>query len=173
MRIDSGSTIRDGVKCMGGRGACSEKLYAYDVLLWANEPPPECTAEAFKNRAKIYARVSKNQHDLESCLAAGVPVVFGFFVYESFTDPNGVAKTGIMTMPDTKKEAKLGGHAVVLVGFNRYKRQFLVRNSWGLKFGVRGYIYMPYELLLSDMTFDFWSMSMVSTPPPGASITRH
>eukprot|EP00952_Eustigmatos_sp_NYUAD-ZCMA_P007742 32614-Eustigmatos_ZCMA.PRE.1 len=88
-------------------------------------------------------------------------------------DPMGVGKTGIMAMPDKKKETLLGGHAVVLVGFNRYRKQFLVRNSWGLNWEVRGYFYIPYDLMLSNLTFDFWSMSMVATPPPGANITRH
>eukprot|EP00952_Eustigmatos_sp_NYUAD-ZCMA_P008894 36863-Eustigmatos_ZCMA.PRE.1 len=76
-------------------------------------------------------------------------------------------------MPDKKKEAKLGGHAVVIVGFNRYKRQSLVRNSWSVNWGVRGYFYMSYDIMLSDLTFDHWSLSMVATPPPGASIMRH
>jgi len=169
-KVDSGSSIRDGIKCMGGRGACSEKLYAYDVLLWATEPPPECTAEAYKNRCKIYARVPKTQYNMESCLSAGIPIVFGMHLYESFNYEGGVNKTGIMVAPDKKKEKRLGGHALLIIGFNRYNRQFLVRNSWGPNWGMRGHLQIPYDVMLSDLTFDHWSLSLVATPPTGASL---
>eukprot|EP00952_Eustigmatos_sp_NYUAD-ZCMA_P012755 51080-Eustigmatos_ZCMA.PRE.1 len=121
---DSGASIRDAVKCIGGRGTCWETQWPYNILNWATEPGPECSVNAHLNRCKIYARVQKTQHDLESCLSAGVPVIFGFHVFESFFYEGGVSKTGLMVMPDKKKEQRLGGHACVIVAFNRYKRVF-------------------------------------------------
>lgn len=37
----------------------------------------------------------------------------------------------------------LGGHAISIVGYGR--EGFLIRNSWGESFGVKGYIELPYE----------------------------
>lgn len=40
-------------------------------------------------------------------------------------------------------EKLLGGHAVVLVGYN--EKGFILKNSWGKNYGKSGYITFPYE----------------------------
>lgn len=61
-----------------------------------------------------------------------------------------------MTMP-TVNDTFLGGHAVVLVGYDDTKRMFFCRNSWGIDWGLEGYFWMPYEFALNGMyTSDFW-----------------
>ena len=71
--------------------------------------------------------------DFNGCINAlsnGYPVVIGFHVYSSFMT-NNVARTGNMPYPNTKRERLLGGHAVLLVGYNKTKKVFIARNSWG------------------------------------------
>ena len=36
-----------------------------------------------------------------------------------------------------------GGHAILIIGYN--KEGFIIRNSWGKKFGDNGYTVMPYK----------------------------
>jgi C1A family cysteine protease len=50
-----------------------------------------------------------------------------------------------------------GGHAVLAVGYNRAKKQFLVRNSWGKAWGMDGYCTMPFEYL-ETLGGDFWTV---------------
>ncbi len=90
-----------------------------------------------------------------ACLADGFPFVFGFTVYESF-DSQKVARTGIGPMP-RKDEAVLGGHAVMAVGYDRGKKRFLVRNSWGSCWGLAGYCLMPFAYL-ETLAADFWTI---------------
>ena len=56
-------------------------------------------------------------------------------------------------------EKVVGGHAVVGVGYDDSQQRFIVRNSWGPKWGMSGYFTIPYEYLgdrnLSD---DFWTV---------------
>jgi C1A family cysteine protease len=102
----------------------------------------------------------QNLMQMKGCLAAGYPIVFGFTVYESFESPQ-VAKTGIAPLPSAS-EAVVGGHAVAAVGYDDSQRTFLVRNSWGEGWGMKGYFTMPYAYLLqSDLSSDFWTIRLV------------
>jgi C1A family cysteine protease len=91
------------------------------------------------------------------CLADGFPFVFGFSVYESFESAT-VARTGVAPMP-RRDEKLLGGHAVLAVGYDDAKERFLVRNSWGTGWGMKGYFTLPYDYL-GDRNFsdDFWTI---------------
>jgi C1A family cysteine protease len=94
---------------------------------------------------------------MRACLADGYPFVFGFTVYESF-ESDAVANTGTVPMPK-KSERVLGGHAVCAVGYDDAAKRFIVRNSWGLDWGRKGYCTMPYAYLADrNLSDDFWTM---------------
>ena len=78
-------------------------------------------------------------------------------VYESFMTQN-VAKTGIVPMPDLKKEKLQGGHCMNIIGYDDTKQLFICANSWGKNWGNAGFCYMPYMYILntslaSDLCF--------------------
>jgi len=57
----------------------------------------------------------------------------------------------------------LGGHAVLAVGYDDDQQRFIVRNSWGDTWGIKGYFTMPYAYLLdSNLSDDFWTLRQVS-----------
>jgi C1A family cysteine protease len=99
---------------------------------------------------------------LKGCLAAGYPFVFGFVVYESFEDPAvGVATTGNAPMPSAN-EKPLGGHAVLCVGYDESSQRFLVRNSWGAAWGLKGSFTLPYAYLTDgNLADDMWTIRIV------------
>jgi C1A family cysteine protease len=93
-------------------------------------------------------------------LASGYPFVFGFSVYDAF-ESSGVAKSGVLEMPKPGEEV-VGGHCVLAVGYDDDAGAFIVRNSWGSKWGKDGYFTMPYAYLLSeDLADDFWTIRLV------------
>jgi len=107
-----------------------------------------------------YQRLVQTERQMKTCLASGFPFVFGFSVYESF-ESESVAKTGKAPMPK-KGEKMLGGHAVMAVGYDDAQGRFIVRNSWGPKWGMEGYFSIPYNYLLSDtLSADFWTIRLV------------
>ena len=85
--------------------------------------------------------------------------MFGFTVYESF-ESQAVAQTGVMPMPQPN-ERKLGGHAVLAVGYDNTSRRMIVRNSWGAGWGQAGYFTMPYEYITGPNCSDFWTIRSV------------
>ena len=101
------------------------------------------------------SRLTQSLVLMKGCLASGFPFVFGFTVYESF-ESNAVASSGIVPMP-APNEKIVGGHAVVLVGYNDAVDRFRVRNSWGTRWGQKGYFEMPYLYVTSgSLASDFW-----------------
>ena len=97
------------------------------------------------------------------CVASGWPFVFGFTVYESFLS-DAVAKTGHVPMPSPAETVE-GGHAVVAVGYDDKIQRFIVRNSWGTGWGMKGYCTMPYGYLTDPgLASDFWAIYTVEKP---------
>jgi C1A family cysteine protease len=152
---DSGLSIRDGIKSLVKYGACSEKVWPYIESKMYDKPSDEAYAQGKLEQALVYKRVSQNINAMTASLAEGFPIVFGAMLYDSF---NRVTKSGFVVMP-TKNENELGGHCMVIVGYDRSKAHFIVRNSWGEKWGSKGYCYIPYTYLLNpDLASDFWTV---------------
>lgn len=171
--LDNGAQIRDGIKSVGKQGVCPETEWTYDdtpadptTNVWptgakpARKPSKGCYTDAKKYRAVSYQRVNRTVSQMKGCLADGYPFVFGFTVYDNFESAE-VARTGLLDMP-APKEGVIGGHAVLAVGYDDKTQRFTVRNSWGTRWGKRGYFTMPYSYLLTEnLSDDFWTIRLV------------
>lgn len=161
VKEDSGAYIRDGIKSVNKQGVCSEKKWPYIVSKFKNKPTQASYTEAIKHTAINYARVTQTLNELKLALYNNHPVVFGFSVYESF-ESDIVARTGIVPMP-SKNDSLLGGHAVLLMGYDNLHNGFIVRNSWGSSWGQNGYFILPYEYVTSNnLADDFWTITLAN-----------
>jgi C1A family cysteine protease len=168
---DSGAMIRDGMKSVAKVGVCGEDTWPYDIPRFTEKPPKKAYDEAKKHQALLYKRVIPNLHQMQGCLAAGYPFVFGFSVYESFMSPD-VAHTGEVPLPP-RGEQLIGGHAVVAVGYDDAKQAFIVRNSWGTAWGIKGHCLMPYGYLTDpQLARDFWAIYTVEPDVAAKKTTR-
>ena len=166
---DSGAQIRDGVKSINALGVCPEEatsdaaadaIWPYDIDQFATKPSPACYDEADENISLKYEQVPQVASALQAMLAQGFPVVFGFSVYESF-ESQEVASSGIVPLPGAKEEC-VGGHAVLLCGYDATTKMFLVRNSWGADWGQGGYFQMPFAYVCDpSLANDFWAIETV------------
>ena len=157
---DSGAQIRDGIKSVANQGDCPETEWPYVIAKFKTKPPASCYADALKYRVVSYQRLVPVLSQLKGCLASGYPFVFGFTVYESFESPE-VARTGHASLPGAEERA-IGGHAVMAVGYQDAKQWFWVRNSWGNRWGIKGYFTLPYAYLTDEnLASDFWTIRVV------------
>ncbi|MEI8321314.1 MAG: C1 family peptidase [Alphaproteobacteria bacterium] len=172
---DAGASVADAIKCLCTIGVCPSTDWAYSDqgTQFTKKPTSIAYADA-KNFADLDKGLTNiNNTDvsaLKSVLASGFPVVFGFQVYSSF-ESQIVATTGIVPIPTPSKEQYLGGHAVVLAGYDDASSTFWVRNSWGSGWGLQGYCKIPYAYLTNpNLASDFWAITKVgaisSTPTP-------
>jgi len=151
---DSGGRLRDGVQGLQKFGTCRESLWPYSTDAVLTKPDPTAYNDAKNHRITVYVRV-QNLSELKQALSLGYPVTLGFTVYSSFESP-AVAESGYMPLPQPGEQI-LGGHAVLAVGYDDNRSLLIVRNSWGPKWGDKGYFYMPYDYVEKlKLARDFW-----------------
>lgn len=168
---DAGATLRNTMKTMVNVGVCPEKMWGYNKC-FKRKPSDDCYIEAQYNQVLEYLRVTHSMYDIRYTLAQGFPVAFGMMLYDSFMSESA-ARTGKIPMPNLQTESSLGGHAVMLVGYNDTIREFIVRNSWGTNWGDRGYFYLPYEYIETpNLTADYWTIKLVESPTPQPEVQQ-
>ena len=160
VEADSGAQIRDGIKSVDRLGDCPETEWPYVLARFRTKPPARCYADALKYRVVLYQRLMPVLNQLKGCLASGYPFVFGFTVYEGFESAS-VARTGHAPLPKAGERA-VGGHAVLGVGYDDARQWFAVRNSWGGRWGLKGYFTLPYAYITDEnLATDFWTIRIV------------
>lgn len=163
VNYDSGAYLRDTIKVVAKQGAPLETLWPYNIFRFTTAPSNAAILDGQKRTVTLYERITT----LNGCinaLANGFPISVGFLVYSSFMS-RSVQNTGMMPYPNVRKERLLGGHAVLLVGYDSRTSRFIARNSWGGNWGDRGYFYMPYQVISDrSMSDDFWVIRTVNNP---------
>jgi C1A family cysteine protease len=155
-------SLRDAHQAVERFGVCPERHWRYAIGNFSVRPPARCYNEGLVFRVTRYLRVARNIRHLRACLAQNLPFSMGLSVYSSF-ESRVVRRSGVVPMPKPS-EALLGGHAVLAVGYDDARKCFVVRNSWGPRWGKSGYFLLPYEFIVSDKqyTWDFWTVMEVA-----------
>jgi C1A family cysteine protease len=153
-------SLRDGYKSVARAGACAEHLWPYRVERFKKRPPLRCYHAAKEHRAILYRRIARDLQHLKGCLAEGYPFTVGLSVFKGF-EGHHVKRTGRVELPE-RGESLLGGHAVLVVGYDDKSERFLVRNSWGRGWGMGGYFTIPYAYAFhKGYSWDYWTVRRV------------
>lgn len=135
---DDGSTIPDAMELVKTQGVSTLKSMPYGD--YRTQPSPAARQEALRFRVESYARLDgKNINALKALLADGHPVIIGMKTYENFmTYQGGVYRR--------TSGAYLGGHAMVIVGYDDSRNAFRIMNSWSDRWGENGFVWYDYGL---------------------------
>jgi C1A family cysteine protease len=126
-------------------GLPPEKDYPYA----AENGDCDSAAPGWKGRAyKIgsWGLVSRKLAALKAALVQYGPLPTAFMVYEDFKH----YKSGVYSHVSGKK---LGGHAVLLVGYDDEEKYFIVKNSWDTGWGEGGFFRIAYSEVDGDVGF--------------------
>lgn len=140
-KIDSGASIKDAITVLSTEGAVAEEVWPYRAGEFSDEPPAAVN-QAARFRITGMKKVSMLD-ELKHALVQNGPVVAGISIFPAAMSPE-VSKTGVIPLPSTS-ESMVGGHAVVIVGYDDHKSRLKFVNSWGASWGEKGFGYLPYE----------------------------
>ena len=163
---DAGAMIRDVVAGVAQYGYMAEKVY--DVSQVTTAPSDADYQEMAKRKiaTTMYARVKQDVDSIKQVIYSDRGVIIGFTVYASF---ERIGFDGMMKMPGYREQV-LGGHAVLIVGYDDAKQCFIVRNSWGPRWGQLGYFYAPYAYFTNPkLAQDLWMITSIVDPLPLAA----
>ena len=161
---DSGATLRATCKAISRFGAPCERYRPYDPAEFRQQPDAFAYAAAGQLSSVGYVRLdlrgepgAATLERVKSFLAAGFPSIFGFPVCTS------VSTEADIPFP-TVFDAIRGGQAVIAAGYDDQRRvrsdkgALLVANSWGTRWGDRGYGWLPYSYVREGLAADFWTL---------------
>ena len=185
---DTGAYCRTTMAAIALFGVALEKYWPYKVAHpdFDEEPTSFIYSLAQNYQGLVYHRIDAGQARLplltriKMMISVGWPLMFGFTCYESLRNAD-VSQSGEIPWP-TSGESRIGGHAVVAIGYDDQKKiensrpggvetkgAILIRNSWGTGWGcvppaapagtTPGYGWLPYEYLNRGQAVDWWSLT--------------
>lgn len=172
VRGDIGVPIRKTMETIVRVGVLEEKRWPHTELDFDKEPMAHLYTYATSFKATEYERLDAYASGfglldyIKSFLSRDTPVVFGFRAYNNCILQSETSR-GMIPYPsyqDTSDRI----HALMAVGYDDTLRirnkesdietvgAFIVRNSWGSRWGDEGYGYLPYQYVLKGLTRDWW-----------------
>jgi C1A family cysteine protease len=160
---DSGVNNRSLLKALAKYGWCDESLWKHDTREFKTQPPKECFDQAATRKIVKYESVPQDLATMKAALAAGDTFIFGFTVYNSMETAQ-VKRSGIVPMPKGNDRA-VGGHDVVICGYDDSTERFKFKNSWGEGWGQNGFGEIPYAYAThARLAGDFWTVTHAALP---------
>lgn len=173
---DTGAFLRSTMEAMVLFGVPPESYWPYVVANYDIEPSAFLYSFGQNYKSVKYYRLDPPGMAkpallaaIKTNLAAGLPSMFGFTVYNSFNQAS-VVNQGAIPYP-VATDRVVGGHAIMAVGYNDSLQiknaapgsvattgAFMIRNSWGVGWGNGGYGWLPYAYVLNGLAIDWWSL---------------
>lgn len=187
---ERGSSTRDTIRAMRIFGVPPESVWPYQPdtsKVFDQDPDSFCYAYAQNYQALKFFRLDRDlpedspaltdaekeqlNHKLlvqvKAFLAAGFPLMFGFF-FSGDTLNMGADRECVIPAEQSQpsrieyeanqQSEVQRGHAVLAVGYDDYRKAILIQNSWGEAWGLGGYGWLPYDYVLQGKTGDWWSL---------------
>lgn len=155
---DEGVAIEYALQSLKENGVCIEELCPYDEKIFNKKPSEDAYKEASNHKIDGAQRVDHCINDIKSALSEGYPIIGSFKIFKSL-EKNTDGLVLYPTEEELSEEPKY--HAMVICGYNDANKYFIVRNSWGTRFGHNGYCYIPYSYVRnSDLTRGLYLVKM-------------
>lgn len=165
---DTGSSLYGVVESMTRYGVCTDNYCKYNVNEYNIKPSEDAYKDAITHKIRTAKNVRINHKDITSALSEGYPVIISLKIYDSF----GNSSKGFIFKPTDEEfnEGKFGNHAMVICGYSKNDKVYIVRNSWGKGFGDSGYCYIPFSYI-EDEKFTS-SACIITTINEGDEVTE-
>lgn len=171
---DEGSNFVKMVRVMAERGAATLATAPYLPKDFTSQPAGRALAEAAAYPV-LDLQLLRDRRSIRRALQRRQVVVFGAHVNPIFLSgrferygPDVFVKDCRLRQADQPH----GKHAMVVVGYDDARGCFLIQNSWGPRWGERGYAWLQYELFdeiriaRDDSVFCNWACTIEDVEQP-------
>ncbi len=136
-----GSNIREALELMQTYGVSTMERFPYDENNCTTSPTAQAAKEAKNFTIAGWKRVEfMNEGLMKTLLVDGKPVVIGMQTDSWFRNLDAGEVYRVASYEG------VGGHAVVVVGYDDRKGAYKIFNSWGDDWGDSGYGWIAYDL---------------------------
>jgi C1A family cysteine protease len=171
-----GTAFEAAIDALIAKGAASMDEVPYNMSSGACNASSSTAKGNSNNKLANYRKIAVNQkisgtgnkvegmdvENFKSYLAQGRPIIFAAPVGDRFSNWSSSAVF-------SSDYGNMGGHAMVLVGYDDSKGAFRVRNSWGERWGDKGSIWVDYNHFVTNFCkYAFVAQNPNSSPnnPP-------
>lgn len=168
----NGSTMRASIRAIKHFGVCREMLWPYTIPSVDIKPSDEAFAEAISRRIQRYEIIDTrlpnplppinglSEEDwrelifmivnervikqMKSALNERLQVAFSCNLGQQWYGLMGSWREHVYVRPGVNNPI-VGGHAMVVIGYDDSCKRFLIENSWGSTWGDGGFGGMPYD----------------------------
>ena len=160
---DCGANLQIAIAECTTRGVALEAIWDYSSPV-NKRPSEQAYADAENRKIHRYERLGNGVDllaDILVSLTNRIPVLFGLHTAKPFQTLYGALNKHTESYNpgkiDTGSQDYLGAHGLLIVGFDRTRREFIVENSWGNYWGDRGYAALSFDNVLEN-GFDFFAI---------------
>jgi hypothetical protein len=157
---DAGLFYPDAFNLLSQSGAATLADMSYDDRDYTTQPSAEVKERAKRYRIDFWRKVNtQDTKEIKAHLNAGFPVLIGATVDEAFTKLGAGRTWNSLGNP-------LGGHAMVVVGYDDDKNAFRLMNSWGQDWCEGGFCWVDYDFFRQVAKEAFVVKDANNGPPP-------
>jgi hypothetical protein len=156
----AGSDILRALALLRTEGVATIADFSYDSHSCNRQP-----SSADKEKARPYTIADwrkvdvRNHAEIKSQIVSGFPIVIGMYVDENF---ERLQSGSVYTGPAGRE---LGGHAMVVVGYDDARGAYKVLNSWGTSWGDNGFGWISYGAFERRVKQAFTAQDVVIVDP--------
>lgn len=148
--FDEGTTLRSAIRAVRKLGVCADAYWPCEESRVAVRPAWQAYRMAHDlGGIRGYYRVDNIADSVRHAIAAGKPVMGGWYVDEEFTSSLGPS------LIDRPSGRLVGGHAMVLDGYNE-DGTFNLLNSWGIDWRQEGRARVTEAFV--EKALDLWAI---------------
>ncbi len=157
---DAGATIRGLFAALKDHGVPAERFWPDGASL-RDEPGERARTYGEAVRISQYLRCDSVADIRHSIAIEDQSVVIGVVVYDELFRP----VDGVVPMPDPWMTQPVGGHALVIYGYDDATQRFDVVSPGWSTWAHRGFAQLPYDWLYLDY-WDGWCVDFNALPDP-------
>lgn len=137
---DGGATLVDALNLLSAKGALPWAEMPYDPDNYTRQPSAAQRGQARHYRIAYWRQVNvADPQELKAQLHAGYPVMVGALIDE------GLWQLKKQQRWHKARGKSLGGHALVVVGYDEQRQAFKIMNSWGTDWADGGFGWIDYR----------------------------